>query len=81
MQTSSFGERSFSCKYDETSYNGPSETNSWFFINYFTSVAPFPSPSDSIFSSYLILCIPVTFLSHELQHELPQTQGLQVHLS
>ena len=27
METSNFGKTSLSCQYDETSYNGPSETN------------------------------------------------------
>ena len=41
----------------------------------------FQAPLDQFFSSYLILGILATFLSHQLQHELPQTQGLSVYLS
>ena len=40
----------------------------------------FQTPLGRFFSSYLMLRILVTILSDQLQHELPQTQGLLVYL-
>ena len=80
METSDFGKTSLSCQYDETSYNGPSETKRLTFHYFFTSV---------VFLKHLwidfffIFNAPFscTFLGHQLQYELPQTQGLLVYLS
>ena len=52
-----------------------------FHYYFFTSITPFQAPLDHFFSSYLMFRILVTFLGHQLQHELPQTQGLWVYLS
>ena len=50
METSNFGKTILLCQYDETSYNGPSETNSWIFTHFLhQSIAPFSSPFGSIF--------------------------------
>ena len=64
METSNFGKTSLSCQYDETSYNGPSETNGWFFIHFLHQSLLFQPLYIDFFSLYLMLRILVSFLGH-----------------
>ena len=80
-KTSNFGKTKLSWQYDETSYNGLSETNGLFSIHFFTSVATFSSLSGSIFFFILNASYSCKFPGlnfHQLQYEQPQTQGVLV---
>ena len=81
METSNFGKTSLSCQYDETSHNDPSKTNGWSFIGFLYQLLLSQDALGKFFSSYLILSIIVTFMEHQIQQKLTQTQGLLVYLS
>ena len=57
------------------------QTVEFLLIFYINRQPLFQALLDRFFSSYLMLCILVNFLGHQLQNELPQTQGLLVYLS
>ena len=75
IETLNFCKTSLPCRYDETSYNGPSENKRLIFHSFFCINRSFFKLLWIGFSSYLMLRILINFQGHQFQYEQSQNKG------